>query len=42
MSNCNENDSGKINHINKTYIDQDLDIETNLGNIACFYVISNT
>ena len=31
----NENDDGKMNHINKTLIDQDLDIETNLQNMAC-------
>ena len=24
MINCNENDNGTIDHINKTYIDQDL------------------
>ena len=36
MINCNENenDNGKIDHINKTYMDQDLDIETNIENIA--------
>ena len=34
---CNENknDNGKIDHINKTYIDQDVDIETNIEHIAC-------
>ena len=31
----NENDYCKINYINKTYIDQDADIETNIENIAC-------
>ena len=31
-SNENENDNGKIDHINKTY---DVDIETNTENIAC-------
>ena len=37
MINCNENqnDNGKKGHINKTYIDQDVDIETNIENIAC-------
>ena len=37
MINCNknENDNGKINHINKTYIDQDVDIEPNIEIIAC-------
>ena len=37
MINCNvnENDNGKIDNINKTYIDQDVDIETNIENIAC-------
>ena len=34
--NENENDNGKIDHINKTYIDQGLDIDTNIVNIACF------
>ena len=31
MMNCggNENDNNKIDHINKTYIDQDVDAETN-------------
>ena len=34
MINCNENenDNGKIDHINKT--DKDVDIETNIENIA--------
>ena len=37
MINCNENqnDNGKKGHINKTYIAQDVDIETNIENIAC-------
>ena len=37
MINCNENenDNGKTDHINKTYIDQDVEIETNIENIAC-------
>ena len=35
-SNENENDNGKIYHLNKTYIDQGLDIDTNIVNIACF------
>ena len=37
MINCNENenDHGKIDHINKKYTDQDVDIETNKENIAC-------
>ena len=37
MINCNENenDNCKIDHINKTNIDQDVDIETNIENIAC-------
>ena len=36
MINCNENedDNDTINHIIKTYIDQDVDIETNTENIA--------
>ena len=34
-SNKNENDDGKIDQINKTYIDQDVDIETNIENIPC-------
>ena len=32
--NENENDNVKIDRINKTYIDQDVDIETNIENIA--------
>ena len=37
MINCNENknDNGTIDHINKTYIDQGVDIETNIENLAC-------
>ena len=37
MINCNENvnDNGKMNHINKTQIDPEVDIETNVQNIAC-------
>ena len=47
LINCNENDNWKIDHINKTYIDQNVDIETNIENIAVsvrqyLYVISNT
>ena len=34
--NQNQNDNDKIDHINKTYTDQDLDIETTIGNTACF------
>ena len=36
MINCNENenDNGKVDHINKTNIDQNVDIETNIENIA--------
>ena len=36
MINCNENgnDNGKIDHINKTWIDLEEDIETNVQNIA--------
>ena len=37
--NCNENDNdngnGKIDHINKIYIDQDVDIGANIQNIVC-------
>ena len=35
--NCNENenDNSKIDHINKTYINQDLDLETKIENIVC-------
>ena len=32
---CKWNDNGKRNHINKTHIDQDVDIETNIENIGC-------
>ena len=35
MINCNENENGNIDHINKTYIDQNVDIETNIENITC-------
>ena len=37
MINCNENknDNGTIDHINKTYVDQDVDIETSIENLAC-------
>ena len=31
----NENYNSKVEYINKTYIDQDVDIETNIENIAC-------
>ena len=32
MINCNENENnnGKVDHINKTYTDQDVDIKTNI------------
>ena len=33
--NENENDNEKIDHINKTQIDQDPNIETDIKNIAC-------
>ena len=33
--NENENDNMKIDRINKTYIDQNVDAETNIENIAC-------
>ena len=33
--NENENDHSKIDHINKKYTDQDVDIETNKENTAC-------
>ena len=33
--NKNETDNGKTDQINKKYIDQDVDIETNIENIAC-------
>ena len=37
MINCNEgeNDNDKIDHINKTYSAQDVDIETDTENIVC-------
>ena len=37
MVNCNENedDNGQKDNINKTYIDQDVDIATIIENIAC-------
>ena len=37
MINCNENenDNDKIDHINKTYRNQDVDTETNIENIVC-------
>ena len=37
MINCNENenDNDKIDHINKTCRDQDVDIETSIENIVC-------
>ena len=37
MTNCNKNESvnGKVDHINKTNIDQYVDIEANIENIAC-------
>ena len=37
MINCNENenDNDRTDLINKTYRDQDVDIETNVENIAC-------
>ena len=37
MINCNENDNdnGKIDHINITEIDLEVDIETNAQNIVC-------
>ena len=33
--NCNENDNGKIYHINKNQAGLDADMETNIQNIAC-------
>ena len=30
MINCNENDNGKVDHINKTYAGLDVDIEANI------------
>ena len=37
MINCikSEGDNGKIDHINTKYIEKDVDIETNIENIAC-------
>ena len=37
MINCNKNDNhnGKIDHINKTQIEPEVDIETNVQNTAC-------
>ena len=37
MINCNEhdNDNGKIDHINMTEIDLEVDIETDTQNIVC-------
>ena len=35
MINCNENDNDTIDHINKTYRGQDVDIETNIENKVC-------
>ena len=37
MINCdvNENDNCKRDHINMTYIDRDVDMETNIENIGC-------
>ena len=35
MINCNENGNGTIDHINKTCMDQDVDMETNTENVAC-------
>ena len=32
---CNENNNGNIEHINKKYMDQDLDVEESLENIDC-------
>ena len=31
----NENGNGRILHVNKKYIDWDVNIETNIENIAC-------
>ena len=51
MINCNENknNNSKTDNMNKTSIDQDVDIETNIENTVClsktvslYYVISNT
>ena len=37
MINCNENenDNDKVDHINKTNIDQDVDVDTKIESIAC-------
>ena len=37
MTNCNKNENvnDKVDHINKTNIDQYVDIEANIENIAC-------
>ena len=37
MINCNENenDNDKVDYTNKTNINEDIDIETNIENIAC-------
>ena len=37
MINCNENenDNDKVDYTNKTNINKDVDIETNIENIAC-------
>ena len=35
MINCNENDNDTIDHINKTQVEQDVDMETNTENVAC-------
>ena len=35
MINCYENDNGQVNHINKTLIDLDVGLETNIHNAAC-------
>ena len=35
MINCNENDNDTIDHINKIYRGQDVDIETNIENKVC-------
>ena len=49
MINCdvNENDNGKRDHINKTYINQNVYIETNIeiqgvSVRQCLYILSNT
>ena len=37
MINCyeNENDNGKVDHLNKTNINEDVDKETSIGYIVC-------